>query len=523
MPVINACEREIMEEEQNIVLKRYAAQCIMPKIETDLFFNDKDYKEKILQLVRTGVSGFCVFGGDISKCKEMTSELQQKAEIPLIFSADFEHGLPMRLSDGTSFPHALSFGRTGSPDITFDVAKAIAIESLQAGINMNLAPVCDIFSNKDNPIINIRSFGETPEEIIPHIISYINGTQSENLIDCAKHFPGHGDTDVDSHNTLPIVKHSLERFRKFELMPFTAAIKAGVKSIMIGHLAVPELEPSGIPSSQSYEIITGLLRNELKYTGLIITDALDMSPISNEQSSGLAAFLSIKAGANIALMPTSPEEAINYLYESALSDNNFSKILEKSFQIIINTKKQTGLYNKRDKIGSPTTVFAEHEKLALLAAYKSIKIIGDSTLVPVSEEKRIAGFALILNEDINPGIKFFKYLAEAIENDADFGFIDDTISDSDILSLKEQINDTNLLIIALFLRTKTDKLNPEYIKRLKYIINTLAKGKQTITIQFGNPYMLKDLNVTTTLATYSDSLAGIAATIYILCGRNAFQ
>ncbi|MGA2297065.1 MAG: glycoside hydrolase family 3 protein [FCB group bacterium] len=519
---------------KNIPAKILASQCVFPKLITEEYFSDKDYQENIFHLVELGVGGFCIFGGTMKTTEKMITELQKSSNIPLLFSADFEFGLPMRLKDGTAFPHAMALGKCNDSDITFNVAQAIAKEAKSIGILWNFAPVCDINSNPQNPIINIRSFGINPEIVIKHSKAFIEGTQSENILACAKHFPGHGDTSIDSHLNLPILNFNEDRIEKFELHPFIEAIKSGVKSIMVGHLAVPALDESGVPASLSPIIITKLLREKLKYEGLIVTDALDMLSITNSYSSGDAAIKAISAGADIALMPENPLEAIDTLEELALKDETFFLKLLSSVNKIIDSKKWCGLLDKDfdikkyfstgNKIQSTfkkgdKVPFDVHDKLALKAAFNGLEIHGNSSMLPIPKGKIIGGFAFLQTDDIEMPTLFFKFLAQAIDNDCDFGFIDETITDDEIKSFSDSIKNVDILLLAFFYRARAYKGSAGIPERLKDIANKLSIGKNVIVILFGNPYLENDIKADTYILPYTDTIPGVAASILVLSGR----
>jgi len=281
-----------------------AAQCVFPRLNISTFAENTEYKKTIIELVKIGCGGFCVFEGNTTLVSKTITELNMYSEIPLLFCADFENGLQMRLNDGTSFPHHYALAKTN--DYTEKVANAIAKESRNIGIHWNLAPVCDINSNPKNPVINIRSFGENKNIVYKNVVKYINGLHSENIMSCAKHFPGHGDTQTDSHITLPVITKTLKELEQNEMLPFIEAIKNGVNSIMLGHLIVKSI--SKIPISLSNEAVN-YLRNNLGFKGLILTDALDMQSIVDIYGDE-APVLAFKAGVDIILMPQNPMLAI---------------------------------------------------------------------------------------------------------------------------------------------------------------------------------------------------------------------
>lgn len=517
-----------MKSIKKFTAEELAAQCIIARINPEKFHSDLSYKNQIIELVQRGICGFCVFEGTSRQVLEMTEELQGLTEIPLFFAADFEHGLRMRLSDGSPFPHAMAIGKSGNIEDTYEIAKAIAIESKYLGINWNFAPVCDVNSNQKNPIINIRAFGDTPEIVIKHAVQYIKGIQSEKVLSCAKHFPGHGDTDMDSHLQMPILNKSIYEIEKIEIKPFVEAIKHDVKSIMLAHLNVPTLDENNIPSSLSKKIVTGILRNSLNFNGLIITDALDMKAISDNYSSGNAAVLALKAGCNIALMPENPLEAINTVALEIENDIEFRNTIISSLEIILSMKRWAGLTTfipheipaSGGMTGRPTTQFYSHEKLALKVAFSAIEIHGNASLIPIKENIKIAAFAIIKNDDFEPSIRFFNLFTQAIENDCDLGFIDSEITGKDIDGLKENITDSKLLIFAIFNPPRAYKGNTEIPNKLRYSINRISSGRPKIIILFGNPYIKDDLDGDLIIDAFSDSESSMAAAVLVLSGRN---
>ena len=263
-----------MNNIKKLSAKQLASQITIARLSIEKYIQDENYKQEIDSLVSGGIGGFCVFNGSPNNTKNVIDVLQMKAGIPLLFCADFENGLPMRLTNGTEFPHAMALGKIKNSELVKPIAKAIAVESKVLGIHWNLAPVCDINSNEDNPIINIRSFGGNAEDVGINAKAYIEGTQSEKVLACAKHFPGHGDTDVDSHVGLPVLTRSKESIEKIELMPFAEAIKTGVKSIMVGHLSVPSIDNTGKPASVSKPIID-ILKYEMNFKGIVLPDEAD--------------------------------------------------------------------------------------------------------------------------------------------------------------------------------------------------------------------------------------------------------
>jgi beta-N-acetylhexosaminidase len=499
---------------------KLAAQLIVPRLSINDYLNDNEYKNKIHALINEGVGGFCVFGGSPQQVRNIIDDLQIITDIPLIFCADFENGLTMRLDNGTEFPHAMALGKANDVNATEKVASLIAQEAKLIGIHWNLAPVCDINSNPDNPVINIRSFGEDADAVSAHANAYIKGTQSEKCLSCAKHFPGHGDIDIDSHIGLPVINKSLEEIRNFEMLPFIKAIENRVRSIMIGHLSVPALDNSGKPASISRKVVD-YLKNDLKYEGLILTDALDMKAITEKYSSADAALEAFRAGNDIILMPEDPLEALHALSKEISNKDKFEQALASAEK----------LYKAKQWCGVTLPVIAfdnknlehyamKHQRIALEAAEPAISISGNISL-PLSEKKEIAGFTFVFGDEMDKGVLFFKMLAQAIENDIHFGFMNDQITDQELEQFAEELKYTDLIIFCFFVKGQAYQKRIEITDKINEMIAKLSKAKEVITIIFGNPYLDKKLEQKNIIYTYSDSLPSIAAAVMKLSGRTA--
>lgn len=313
----------IGREVEKLSVEELVGELFMPRLEVQSFQEDKDYRLHMERLVREHkVGGFCIFGGTIETVCRTIAHLQRLAiassQVPLLFSADFEFGLPMRLNEGgTEFPDAMALGKTGDIMLTMSVAKAIARESQLLGIGWNFAPVADVNSNPRNPIINTRSFGEEPKFVSAYVEAFVRGLEEEGIAASAKHFPGHGDTYQDSHSVLPVLSIDLERFDRLEGVPFRGAIEADVHSIMTGHLAAPQIakelgkeNEGSAPATLSRSLTTTLLRERLGFDGVIVTDALEMHAVTNTYSSGEAAIMAFEAGADVLLL--SPDTTAAY-------------------------------------------------------------------------------------------------------------------------------------------------------------------------------------------------------------------
>src|SRR5208282_37326 len=278
----------------------------------------------------------------------LTNQLQSKSKLPLLIGADFERGTAMRLDEGTSFPTAMALAAGGNPRDAYTVGKITALEARAVGVHWIYAPDADVNNNPGNPIINTRSFGEDPTRVAEFVTEFVRGVQENGGLATAKHFPGHGDTAADSHIDLPVIHADRERLDSLELVPFRAAIAAGAESIMTGHLAIPALEPdTNTPATLSSNILTGLLRKELGYQGLVVTDAMDMGGITVRYAPGEAAVRAFSAGADALLMPPVPDAAADALKDAVKSGRISHERLDASVRRILQAKARLGLYKER--------------------------------------------------------------------------------------------------------------------------------------------------------------------------------
>jgi beta-N-acetylhexosaminidase len=304
--------------------------------------------------ITSPMDGGLLLKGSPLDAAALTNRLQTDSDLPLLFAADFERGLPMRFHGGTVFPHAMAIGATGSTEYAYQFGRISALEARAIGVHWNFYPDADVNSNPNNPIINTRSFGEDPAEVSAMVKAFIRGVHDAHGMATAKHFPGHGDTDTDSHLALARVDASRERLERLELAPFRAAIAAGVDSVMVGHLLVPSLEPDpNRVATISHNISTRLLKDELGFQGIVITDAMDMNGLTRifggntPQSAGRAAVEALKAGADIVLIPGDLDGAYNGVLSAVRSGDLPESRIDQSAAKILRAKAALGLQKNR--------------------------------------------------------------------------------------------------------------------------------------------------------------------------------
>jgi len=480
-------------------------------------WSDSDYRDGIYRAIDRGIGGVGVFKGDVETTATMISELQKRGGNKLLIGADFEHGLGMRLEGGVSFPRAMALGKT-DPRITELIAAAIADETRALGVHWNWAPVADINSNPQNPIINIRSYGETPDVVAAHASAYVRGLQSRGVVACAKHVPGHGDTKVDSHVDMPRIDIDAYKAAQREFIPFLACIQSGVKSLMVSHILIPFYDNT-LPASLSPNVVTGLMRNQWKFDGIIVTDALDMHAITKRFGTGEAALLALKAGVDVILLPADTTEAIKALSTAADNGELDEEMIDASIQRMndartFSTEFAQKLGEKNTSIDQPA-----HAMMALKAADASMKLDGDASLLPLLQFDQVAAFAVIDEAEANTATAFFHYLAEATELNIDFGFIDGTIENRDLEGLLEGIHNASCVIFAFFGTAVAFRGRLPGLEKIPEIMDRLTGQRKRIVIACGSPYGITDFSADLTINTYSDTTPSLAALVLRLIGR----
>lgn len=293
------------------------------------------------------------------------NQMQRLAKTPLIVGSDFERSASMRVSGGARFPYNMAFGAAGDIEAVRYEGMIAAREARAVGVHWIFAPVADVNNNPDNPIINIRSYGEDPEQVARFVAAFIDGAHSDpesRVLTTAKHFPGHGDVAVDSHMDLPRLDVPRERLNSVELRPFQVAIEHGADSIMTAHMAVPALDPDGLPATVSPRVLNDLLRDELKFNGLIVTDAMDMQGLAKQFSGGEAAVRAVAAGADVLLMPPDPDGAVKAVVAAVKSGLLSRQRVEQSATRLVAAKIRLGLMKKKlVDLDAITTVLASPE------------------------------------------------------------------------------------------------------------------------------------------------------------------
>jgi len=426
------------------------------------------YQEEILEYVRKGIGGFILFGGSKDGVRHFIHNIQSRAEIPLFIASDIERGVGQQVEETTLLPCQMAIAAAINKDNPDDSAllekaiEALSHEAHDIGINMPLIPVLDINQNPDNPIICTRAFSDSPQTVIWFGSEYIKVLERSGLISCAKHFPGHGDTTADSHITLPVINKSYNDLLDIDIMPFKEAIKTGVSSIMIGHLSIPAVDAQ--PSSLSRRIITEILRGELGFKGLVMTDALNMHALKD------IAKVSVKclnAGIDIILHPVDVDLTVQELLSAVKNNELPEALIDDAVGRIVNVKKNMALSERPFR-------YEEHEKISSRISEMAVTVIKHAEgVLPLSRSKKNQ---LILAGDSrhfgsSPLKKYFKKVSE--------------VSNTSDLKDKTAICAIFTSVAAWVGSSGIDDAEKDRIKRI------LKKAKHSVVISFGSPYVLR--------------------------------
>jgi beta-N-acetylhexosaminidase len=464
------------------------------------------FRELLRQIEQNHIGGFMLAArvgplgierGKPYATAALTNLLQKTARLPLLFAADFERGTAMRLENGSSFPHAMALAATGDPRNAYNAGRITAAEARAVGVQWIFAPVADVNSNPDNPIINVRSFGEDPARVSAFVDAYVRGVEENGALATAKHFPGHGDTVVDSHLDLPTVTSDRAHFERLELPPFRTAFAAGASTVMTGHLAVPALDPHpGRPATLSPEMIGGLLRRELAFDGLVVTDSLDMGGVARHYAPGEAAVQAILAGADLILQPPVAEAVLAALAEAARSGRLALARINESVIRVLRAKARVGLHRNRfaDLDVLPTSLArAEFERSADEIADRGVTLLRHAQPILPLDATRPLKLALVNisgDPDVHPGrlleneIRGHVDSLEVLRFDTRFA----PITRLDVSKLAA----CDTLILALFVRVADRKGSvalPE--DQAAAVHRVLALHLPVIVACFGSPYVIK--------------------------------
>ncbi len=541
---------------KKMTLDDKVGQVVMSGINSMYLASDTEQFDRLLEKVKAlRLGGFVVFGGSERApgvllnntygtvtlgqplaAASTLNRLQAASSIPLLAAADFETGVGFRIAGGTTFPRAMAFGAAGDEELARSAARITGEEGRAIGVHMSFGPVVDVNNNPRNPVINTRSFGEVPADVSRIGAAYVDGLQSGGMLATLKHFPGHGDTAVDSHIGLPIITHPREHLDTVELPSFQAGIAAGAAAVMTAHVQLPALDPSEFsPATLSRPIVTGLLRGDLKFDGLVVTDSMGMDAISKRLSPGDAAVRAIQAGNDIVLHSPDDEAAVSGI-KAAVERGDISLLqLDASVRRILTAKARLGLHKTRlvDLDNLPSVVGGrQHAAVAEAVSQRSITLLKDDrNQVPLRVPRESAVLYLSVldypsgwriaapSRTVIPELRLRWPSVTAIE-------LSDRSTLSEIDLVRAMALRFDAIVVSVFVRASSGSGRMDLPPSLAQLLGDLGRltantSKPFVTMFFGNPYVpmfLPDLPAV--LLTYDFYDLAEASAVAALVGDN---
>ncbi|MEO8333946.1 MAG: glycoside hydrolase family 3 N-terminal domain-containing protein [bacterium] len=479
--------------------------------------HDSSFAEVMRWIQRDHIGGLAMSLGSPIEVAAKLNAFQRAAKVPLIVGSDLEPNLG-RLEGGifshymldgggaTVFPNAMAIAATGREQDAYEVGRAIGQEAKAVGILVNFAPVVDVNNNPSNPVINTRSFGEDPKQVARLSAAFVKGSQDAGVMATIKHFPGHGDTDVDSHARMPIVLASAARLDSVELVPFEAGIDAGAGMVMTAHIALPAVQgDSTTPATLAPKIITGLLREKLHFAGLAITDAMTMGGIGKGYTTEESSVLAVLAGADVLLKPTDPSKAVDALVAAVESGRISRARIDSSVRRVLELKARTGsafhpmasLDTVRDIVGSP-----EHRALAADIAQRSVTLLRDSAnLIGGSRRGRTVLVQYMPETELRAGKVFASEVGRA--GGVRSFKVGPSVSPATLDSVARVARGADRIIVATYVRRIEGEGRFAIPAHIASWIDSLATREKVIVVSLGNPYLIKQFpRVSTYLVTY---------------------
>lgn len=526
---------------ERLTLEEKIGQMIMPRAYGYFTNTNSDEYQSMLRLVKEKkVGGFCFFQGDVYATAVTINKLQVESKIPLLVAADFERGGPMRIRRMTPFPEAMAVGASRRADLAYRMGEIVAKESRAIGVHINFAPVADVNNNPANPVINTRSYGESPELVTELALAYMKGMQQNGLIATAKHFPGHGDTDVDSHYDLPVLNVTRSRLDSIELRPFRKLIEQGLMAIMTAHISIPAIDKKTVPASLSKNITTKILKEELGFEGLVFTDALEMRGVSKLYSTSDAVIAAVLAGADVLLLPVDESNAIDALVNAVkvgkISEERINesvkKILAYKQWLKLDEEKFIDVNKISDIVSNP-----EHWQVAKEIAQASITVALNQSAIPLQNLRNSLVLIITDTDDYrtdinrsgnpNPNERAGDYLLSQLRaRSSNFKTlrISPQTTAGELNTILSQSNSYKNILCALFIKMRSRNnpfgISQQVIDFLNLLTKSKPKNQKIILLSFGNPYTVGTItNADAVLFAYSDTELSTEAITEVLFGE----
>jgi len=493
------------------------------------FQNEKaeEYQNLAAKVDSFNVGGIIFFKGSVYGQAVLTNKLQARSNIPLWITQDMEFGAAMRVEGTTRITPAMGIGATGNPNYGYQAGKITAQEAKALGVNQIFAPVLDVNNNPRNPVINVRSFSGDPQIVSDFGTRFIEGVESEGVKSTAKHFPGHGDTDTDSHYALPVINADYNRLSSVELVPFQAAIDAKVPSVMSAHINFPNISQNpGRPSTLDPSVLNRILVDSLGFNGMIVTDALEMSGISSYYSAGDAIVYALQAGADIMLLSPNELSAIETLEQAVRDGKITEERIERSVRKLLRWKKEAGLFqNSQVDINKLSTNVssAKNKLMADQIARESLTMLkNEGSIIPIESNRfqRILVLSVSNSDDGDAG----QYLAQQVRRyhpSVRFEVFDRRTGNQEQRNILRDARWADLIILGSYVSVNSRDDN-QFTDRQEKFLDKLPSQTPKALLSLGNPYVVNDLpNAEVQLLAWDDSEHQIENTVPALFGQSA--
>ena len=515
-PLDRAARQWVDATLKKLSIEQLAGQMVFAPFQSTYLSSDSDNYDELVKLIREShIGGVIAFGGSeavpqvmlnstygaviLGQPMELASilnRLQSVSALPLLTSSDFEWGVQMRIAGATKFPRAMAFGATGDPQLAYEAGKVVGAEARALGVHVNYAPVADVNNNPRNPVINVRSFGEDPKQVGEMVAQWVRGLQEAGMLATLKHFPGHGDTNVDSHLGLPVIPHPRERLEAVELPPFRAGIAAGAAGVMVAHIEMPAIDPERQPATFSPKVIGTLLRPG--FDGLIYSDAMKMDAITEMASPGEAAVRAVKAGIDVILDSPDSAAAAAAIVNAVKAGDIPRAQVDASARRILEAKARLGLHRTRttNLEGVPLTVGGrKHDAVARAVSERAITLLKDArNQVPLSLPR--TGNLLYLSvldypsgwriaapsRTIIPELRSRWPNVKAIE-------VSDRTTPAELDLVRAMAENYDAIVAGVFVRASSASGRLDLAPQVIRLLQDLSRRQQPLVAAFfGNPY-----------------------------------
>jgi beta-N-acetylhexosaminidase len=498
----------------SLSLREKAAQMVWPSVYGDYSSNDSpqwDLLRRLIQEERVG--GFTVSVGSPVEIAVKLEAMQRASRVPLLFGADFEFGAGYRARGGWFLPNAIdlggavvfppqmALGATGDTSLAYEQGRVTAIEGRALGVHIAYAPILDVNNNPANPVINTRSYGEDPALAGRLGAAFIRGLQEHGMIATGKHFPGHGDTEVNSHLALPVVGVTRARLDTVELVPFRASVGAGVGAIMTFHGAMPALDSTGAPGTLSRRVLGDLLRGELGFQGVVISDAMDMRGVLDKYGAVEAAIRAVEAGADVLIQPVDARQTIDAIVQGVSSGRYDEARVDASVRRLLDAKRRVGLDRRRSMpIDSVRFIVgdSDHVAVARQIAERSITLVRDSlNQIPLSalpRSRRVLSITLARRADLAAGTAFDTELRRHFTSVRSELVNADAAANADWERLLRAAKSSQVVVVSSYVSHAWNATTATAPKEFAKFVGDLVRlRKKPIVVSFGNPYLLQQV------------------------------